>query len=230
MTSLFEDYEPYNPLDEKNLARGVADALEREPVQVLPPRQFPGAGLYALYYVGDFELYAPLAELAREDSAPSDLGVGPYAIPIYVGKAAASGSRHGRLQESTDKTLFSRIKKHSRSIEAALTTLNVHDFRVRYLRVKDIWIPLGEYGLLQRYTPIWNRVLDGFGNNDPGGGRYNQARSSWDTLHPGRAWAQRLVDNSEPISEIERRVRQAVAASVQHRPVPASALSQDSLF
>src|SRR5262245_52017442 len=182
MVNAFGSYELYNPLDEKNLAQSVADALERERVHRLPPSTFAGPGLYALYYVGDFDLYAPLAVLTRRDARPGDLDVGPEAVPIYVGKAAAGGSRHGNVRDSKDKTLSDRIRKHTTSIEAAVTTLKAIDFRVRYLRVKDIWIPLGEYGLLQRYTPIWNRVLDGFGNNDPGGGRYEQARSPWDTV------------------------------------------------
>jgi len=33
---------------------------------------------------------------------------------------------------------------------------------------------------------------DGFGNHDPGSGRYNQKRSVWDQVHPGRSWATRM--------------------------------------
>ncbi len=32
-----------------------------------------------------------------------------------------------------------------------------------------------------------NKIIDGFGNHDPGKGRYNQLRSRWDKLHPGRS-------------------------------------------
>lgn len=31
--------------------------------------------------------------------------------------------------------------------------------------------------------------LDGFGNHDPGKGRYEQAKSDWDVLHEGRSFA-----------------------------------------
>lgn len=51
------------------------------------------------------------------------------------------------------------------------------------------------YQTLQNYSmfrPVWNMVIDGFGNHDPGSGRYNQKISSWDTLHPGRSWAMKL--------------------------------------
>jgi len=34
-------------------------------------------------------------------------------------------------------------------------------------------------------------ALDGFGNHDPGKGRYEQAKSDWDIIHPGRVWAER---------------------------------------
>jgi len=30
---------------------------------------------------------------------------------------------------------------------------------------------------------VWNVVIDGFGNHDPGAGRYNGERTRWDTLH-----------------------------------------------
>ncbi|MEV1168150.1 Eco29kI family restriction endonuclease [Nonomuraea sp. NPDC049784] len=225
MANAHEGHEPYNPLDEENLARGVADALERQPVHRLPPPSFTGAGLYALYYVGDFELYAPLSEQCRRQAKPEDLDIGPEAVPIYVGKAAAGASRHGNVQKVKDKTLFLRISKHLRSIEAAQDTLKISDFRVRYLRVRDIWIPLGEYGLLQRYTPIWNKILDGFGNNDPGKGRYDQARSPWDTVHPGRSWAEKLNSHPQSADVFEDRIRRAITAIIQHQPVPNSLLT-----
>lgn len=55
--------------------------------------------------------------------------------------------------------------------------------------VEDIWIPLGENLLIQQYQPLWNRIIEGFGNHDPGAGRYNGKRPVWDELHPGRTWA-----------------------------------------
>jgi hypothetical protein len=42
------------------------------------------------------------------------------------------------------------------------------------------------------FSPLWNWVLDGYGNHDPGSGRYNQQISPWDILHPGRTWAKKL--------------------------------------
>lgn len=53
-------------------------------------------------------------------------------------------------------------------------------------------ISVVESVLINRYQPIWNTKIDGFGNHDPGKGRYEQAKSEWDKIHPGRAWAEKL--------------------------------------
>jgi Eco29kI restriction endonuclease len=45
--------------------------------------------------------------------------------------------------------------------------------------------------LIKLNQPLWNVAMDGFGNHDPGRGRYEQAKSDWDVIHPGRTWAER---------------------------------------
>ena len=76
--------QPYNPLDKKNLGVSVADALlQRDPVQ-LPPARFIGAGVYAIYYTGDFEPYRSIADANRENR---------FLQPVYVGKAVPRGRR-----------------------------------------------------------------------------------------------------------------------------------------
>lgn len=58
---------PYNPLDRVELGKSVERALlSRELVPLPPTARFPGAGVYALYYIGDFEPYRPIAPPARE--------------------------------------------------------------------------------------------------------------------------------------------------------------------
>ena len=56
-----------------------------------------------------------------------------------------------------------------------------------------------EAALIKLNRPLWNSCVDGFGNHDPGSGRYEQARSDWDVIHTGRVWADRLngVPNSK---------------------------------
>ena len=176
--------QPYNPLDKKNLGVSVADALlQRDPVR-LPSDRFDGAGVYAIYYTGDFEPYKTIAEANRQNQ---------FRQPIYVGKAVPAGRRKGGLDtiEHVGPVLWDRMREHAKSIDQA-SNLNLSDFWGRHLVVDDIWIPLGESLLIDRFSPVWNRLIDGFGNHDPGSGRRNQARSRWDVLHPGRPWADRL--------------------------------------
>ncbi len=190
---------PYNPLDKKNLGVSVADALLAQPVGPLPPSEaFIGAGVYAIYYHGDYPPYRTLAESNREDCV---------ATPIYVGKAVPEGARKGGYGVAPPgNDLCKRLREHARSIQQA-DNLNVADFRCRYLVVDDIWIPLGESLLIERFYPIWNKVLDGFGNHAPGSGRNKQKTSAWDVVHPGRKWAKDLPPNSKTVDEILSNLR-----------------------
>lgn len=85
--------------------------------------------------------------------------------------------------------------------------LRIEDFYCQFLSVDDIWIPLTESLLIERFKPVWNRVLDGFGNHDPGKGRHSGKMPFWDCLHPGRAWAERLQPCAFTAEELEQRVR-----------------------
>ena len=187
--------EAYNPLDKLRLGESVAKALLARPVSILPPSEtFAGAGIYALYYTGPFPPYRKVTEKNAEDK---------WAAPIYVGKAVPPGARKGGygLSESPGEVLYRRLREHSESIEQT-ENLSLSDFRCRYLIVDDIWIPLGESLLISMFSPLWNQILDGFGNHDPGAGRYNQQRSSWDVIHPGRPWAKKLKPNSRSRDDI----------------------------
>lgn len=173
---------PFNPLDKRNLGKSVADALLATDVHSLPPASFRGAGIYAIYYTGSFPVYGKVANANREER---------FGWPIYVGKADHSGVRKGGFGLGAEPRLklYRRLAEHAKSIEQA-NNLELADFRCRFLVVEDIWIPLGESLLIEMFHPLWNRSIDGFGNHDPGKGRSNQRRSPWDTLHPGRAWAE----------------------------------------
>jgi len=187
--------EVYNPLDKLRLGESVAKALLARPVSALPPIEtFAGAGIYALYYTGPFPPYRRIAEKNTEDK---------WAGPIYVGKAVPAGARKGGygLGESPGEVLNRRLREHSESIDQT-ENLSLSDFKCRYLIVDDIWIPLGESLLISMFSPLWNQILDGFGNHDPGAGRYNQQRSPWDVIHPGRPWAKKLKPNSRSSDEI----------------------------
>lgn len=189
---------PFNPLDKLNLGIAVRDALLKREVVPLAPERFKGAGVYALYYIGDFEPYSILAKANLN---------GKWALPIYVGEAVPPGSRKGGYGLGADPgdVLWRRLWEHARSIEQA-KNLRIEDFRCRYLVVDDIWIPLGESLLIETFNPLWNRVLDGFGNHDPGKGRYNQERSAWDVVHPGRPWAYKCAEKSKKSKDYVRDV------------------------
>ncbi|MDR3090379.1 MAG: Eco29kI family restriction endonuclease [Desulfobulbaceae bacterium] len=157
-------------------------------------KPFSGAGIYAIYYTGDFQAYQILTAKNKD---------GKFQTPIYVGKAVPPGARKGNfdLNEKPSPALYKQLQEHAESVRAA-ENLRLDDFFCRFLVVDDIWIPLGESLLIAKFSPIWNKIIDGFGNHDPGGGRYKGMRSKWDTLHPGRAWAAKCAARNESMSQI----------------------------
>ena len=189
---------PFNPLDKRNLAASIAEALLARPVVALPPAPFIAAGIYAIYYTGDFPLYRRIAE--------QNTGLA-FALPIYVGKAVPAGTRKGGLGLDAEPgmALFNRLGDHAKSVTEA-QNLKKEDFFCRYLAVDDIWIPLAESLLIEKFSPLWNRVLDGFGNHDPGKGRREQQMSPWDTIHPGRQWARKLQPNVMSVEILEHQI------------------------
>lgn len=187
---------PFNPLDMRNLAESIVNALaEVEPKPLGELERFEGAGIYALYYHGPFDAYALLTSRNQDGSHE----------PIYIGKAVPSGGRRGITVETTTRALFNRLGDHAKSINAA-GNLDIADFRARWLVMEDIWIPLGESAMIRRHTPVWNALLDGFGNHNPGKGRINGVRSKWDTFHPGRPWADEFPPNPETPSALAQEV------------------------
>jgi len=190
---------PFNPLEKRHLAESVGLAMLRKPaVPMTELESFVGAGIYAIYYVGEFRAYEGIAERNANNR---------FSAPIYVGKAVPKGARKGgNLEANPGKALYNRLAKHARSIEEA-TNLSLADFYCRYLIVDDIWIPLGEFLLIAKFNPLWNKLIDGFGNHDPGQGRYQGLRPRWDVLHPGRPWAERCRPRDETADQIIREVK-----------------------
>lgn len=194
---------PYNPLEKENLGKSVADSLSRQtPVPLGEIKSFEGAGIYVIYYTGSYTPYAKLQELNGGEDGP--------VVPIYIGKAVPTGGRKGLTDpeiSARGKNLFKRLDEHRKSIEAT-SNLDIADFSCRYLVVDDVWIPLGESLLIQRHRPIWNSLVDGFGNHTPGKGRFKGARPSWDTLHPGRSWAEKCAPSIHTEAQILHRIDQ----------------------
>ncbi|GGZ85433.1 hypothetical protein GCM10010344_61070 [Streptomyces bluensis] len=190
----------FNPLGIDLLSRNLREEMNGRPrVPLDQVKLFPGAGLYALYYKGDLEIYK---------------GLKGADVPIYVGKASAGDSSYGDSPNLAEPKLFGRIADHRRSINEAVN-LDASHFDVRYLTLDDIWIVLGERALLRTYSPVlWNTVMTGFGGNPPGKGRRN-ARSVWDSIHPGRKRAAGLLCNrSYSGAEMEKLISEGIDISL----------------
>lgn len=187
----------------KALQSIVNEALEffsGTPVLPLPPgNRFLGGGVYALYYHGDFEPYKKLVQTNKEQ----------FITPIYVGKAVPPGWRTARIKKSNSPDLFRRLNEHANSIKQA-KNLKLYHFKCRFMildgTVGDIVVPV-EAELIRRFIPIWNNLVDGFGNHDPGSGRYDQAKSEWDVLHTGRYWADRLRGEPPKLENIYKKLK-----------------------
>lgn len=208
---------PFNPLDKRHLGQSVAGALLDRPAGPLPPENgFTGAGIYAIYYSGEFPAYRPLAEPIRNKTDER---------PIYVGKAVPPGARKGGFGLSTapGAALYSRLREHARSIRET-NSLRLQDFYCRYLIADDIWIPLGESLLIERFQPLWNVVIEGFGIHTPGAGRKKQVRSKWDTLHPGRDLARDLPPNQQTAFQLEQLVNDFLAGRAAPALSPSEAV------
>lgn len=149
--------------------------------------------MYAIYYTGNFPCYSVVRDRNMN---------GAWQLPIYVGKAVPKGGRQGLDigKDPNNTAVWSRLGQHAKSVEAA-TNLDIFDFYARWLIVDDIWIALGESALLRDTRPVWNALVDGFGNHDPGSGRHNGLVPQWDTLHPGRSWATKLTPRQQGAAE-----------------------------
>lgn len=190
-----KSYKPFNPLDKVNLGASIASALlASEVVPLNTLEKFAGVGIYALYYLGDFPAYRPLAQLNQE---------GRFLAPIYVGKAESEGRRKGLVIDggADSINLFKRLRDHVKTIEAA-TNLDIGDFWCRFLVVDETFVHLGEILLINRLAPLWNQLVDGFGNHSPGKGRHGSQRPRWDVLHPGRKWAEKCAPRLETAEQI----------------------------
>lgn len=211
---------PFNPLDKRNLGESVASALLKKEVGPLPPSErFTGAGIYAIYYTGNFRLYRDISEKNRRDR---------FQQPIYVGKAVPPGARKGGfgLGTAAGAALFKRLNEHKASILTA-QNLALEDFFCRHLVSDDIWIPLGESLLIEWFQPLWNVLIDGFGNHPTGKRRATQYRSRWDTLHPGRSWAARLPAGPENARKLETIIADFFAGKAVPTIPPEKAVTEE---
>jgi hypothetical protein len=168
------------------------------PVQTIPvPERFHGTGVYAIYCIAKTGIYKDFHDINRTS----------YNLPIYIGKAVRTGWRQSRASipgGELSYELNNRIREHGRSLELG-TDLKLNDFRCRFMILEGAesdLIGTVEAALIRSYKPIWNTLIDGFGNHDPGSGRYEQAMSDWDVCHPGRLWAKKCKGRHKTRKEL----------------------------
>ena len=177
-----------DPSDPEVIGRLIAETLlkqSREPLKSLP--RFYGSGIYAIYYKGEFAAYSLISGSN---------------IPLYVGKAdpATPGAVNPKDQGTR---LWGRLQDHRKSIVAA-NNLDIDDFECRYLVVKSAWQVTAETYLIDEFAPVWNSEVNicyGFGKHGDAAETRANTKSPWDTLHPGRKWAEKSKDN--PLSKDE---------------------------
>ncbi|MBL4749054.1 MAG: Eco29kI family restriction endonuclease [Amylibacter sp.] len=189
----------------------VKDALRffhGTPVHTMPPpTRFEGSGVYALYYTGKNDAYAELYKANRTS----------YDLPIYIGKAVPKGWRQAKpsiAKSNTGNELFLRIIEHFRNLQKG-DGLNPNDFNCRFTIFEDAGVDMistVESSLIKLHRPVWNTAVDGFGNHDPGAGRYNQAKSDWDVIHPGRAFADKCKGKANLIEHVKTNIQKHFGA------------------
>jgi hypothetical protein len=169
-----EMFDPGNPRTIGFFAALALTAQPRKPLGELEPVY--GSGVYALYYKGDFALYAPISGTET---------------PIYVGQAAP-GNDHARTPVEQGARLAARLNEHRKNIERATSSLRIGDFEYRALVVQTGWETPAEDYLIRLFRPIWNKetkIVQGFGKHGDSPTTRQNKVSSWDVLHHGRTAA-----------------------------------------
>ena len=169
----------FDPGDPAVVGRFIALALiAQERMPLAGVQSFHGSGVYALYYQGAFDAYAPISGTET---------------PIYVGNADPRADT-ARTPVDQGTRLYTRLNDHRRNIGKAATTLDVADFDCRFLVVQTGWQTAAEAYLIDLFRPAWNSETDicyGLGKHGDAPSTRANRRSPWDTLHPGREWAWR---------------------------------------
>lgn len=180
----------FNPSNPTHVGRFIAltmIAQDRTPLSSL--EKFYGAGVYAIYYIGSFNAYRPIAKMEH---------------PIYVGKAdPANDKAVNAIQQGTK--LWDRLNEHKKSISKT-TSLDLADFECRFLVVASGWQNAAEEYLINLFRPIWNsevKLVFGIGKHGDAAKTRVNKRSPWDTLHPGRVWAAGILADQKPVAQIE---------------------------
>lgn len=179
-------FDPTDPVTSGRIIALTLVAQARHSLAAIP--DFYGAGVYALYYKGAFDAYRQLAGTDH---------------PIYVGKAdPAHDAAQGAVSQGV--RLSARLREHAKSIGKA-DNLRLADFECRFLIVQTGFQKAAEEYLIKLFQPIWNaetKICFGLGKHGDSSTTRVNKRSPWDTMHPGRAWADATLEDQKPIAAI----------------------------
>ncbi|HVG57933.1 MAG TPA: Eco29kI family restriction endonuclease [Hyalangium sp.] len=193
----------FDPSDAQVVGKLIGDKLlEQKRVPLALVDQFYGSGVYALYYLGSFDAYAPISGTDT---------------PIYVGKADPADRYAPDVRAQGDR-LSRRLAEHRKSVGHA-KNLKINDFDCRFLVVKTAWQFTTEHYLIDLFKPVWNsemRVCYGFGKHGDSASTRGNTRSPWDTLHPGRPWA--TQEGNKPNRLGEKGIKKLIAAHFANHP------------
>lgn len=199
----------FDPTDPNTAGRVVALTLvaqARHPLSAIP--DFYGAGVYAIYYKGDFAPYAPLSGTDH---------------PIYVGKADPD-NQAAKDAVSQGTKLSGRLNEHAKSIRKATSTLSIEDFECRFLIVQTGFQKSAEDYLINFFKPIWNseqKICFGLGKHGDSSETRGNKRSPWDTMHPGREWAADITENQKEPELILRQIEAHLSANQPYSDIHA---------
>lgn len=195
-------FDPTSPKVIGDLVAHTLLAQDRDPLAASVKQSFYGAGVYAIYYSGPFDCYAPIS--GKEH-------------PIYVGKADPE-ALHALTPEEQGIALYTRLKDHNRTIGSA-DNLKLSDFYCRYLVVRSAWVETAEDLLIHWFRPVWNKqmkVCQGFGKHGDKAETRANKRSPWDALHAGRAWA--TAEGNTPSKKSVAEIRADIAEHFKKHP------------
>ena len=202
-------FDPGNP---KTIGFFIALAMTAQPRRPLGElTDFYGSGVYAIYYRGNFDLYAPLAGSET---------------PIYVGQAAP-GNDHAQTPVEQGLRLAARLNEHRKNIVRAAESIDIADFDYRALVVQTGWETGAEDYLIRLFKPIWNsetKLVFGLGKHGDSAETRRNKRSPWDTLHAGRGWA-----GAEALEDAKSRDKIAEQLAAHFEKVPVYGSTEDVL-
>jgi hypothetical protein len=146
---------------------------------------FPGCGIYALYYTGDYETYVRIRS-------------GGSHLPIYIGKSL---------------TLARRLQEHVSTLENS--DLSINDFTCKLIVLPHQWILHAEENLIQRYRPVWNVLRGfGSGERERGWNVRKNRTTDWAAYHSYDEKAQEVRANKpERIARIASKLEDFILLS-----------------